>query len=350
MKTCYWNGARFATALLVAWTLGQEAKAQPLGPITVTREGSQLTLSWDSAAGKPYRLQSSVDLSGPWQRVGTQPEPLVASGSRLSCAVSSTEGMQFYRVLELSGFGPDRMVWISPGTFTMGSPTEEEERRDDEGPQTVVTITRGFWMGKYEATQGDWMIGPDPSFFNGIKNRPEPVDFTDPNRPVEQVTFATAVFYCGRITEMTRDSGWIAPNWAYRLPTEAEWEYACRAGTTTRFSHGDDPGYGDLASYAWYGESTGAGSTHSRGQKLPNPWGLYDMGGNVAEWCQDWYGPYPGGEVTDPRGPLTGTAHVLRGGNWCSPPSSCRSGSRRSWGIPSWYDSGTGFRLVLAPE
>jgi len=136
----------------------------------------------------------------------------------------------------------------------------------------------------------------------------------------------------------------------YRLPTEAEWEYACRAWTSTRFSYGDDPGYNNLTNYAWYGANSG-GTTHSVGQKLPNPWGLYDMHGNVFEWCQDWWSDsLPGGIVLDPQGPVTGIwARVYRGGFWFHDAWYCRSAFRT--GNRDAFDRNyfIGFRVVLAP-
>jgi formylglycine-generating enzyme len=134
----------------------------------------------------------------------------------------------------------------------------------------------------------------------------------------------------------------------YRLPTEAEWEYACRAGTRTRFSYGDDPDYANLTHHAWYGEPLASGTTHLVGGKLPNPWGLYDMHGNVSEWCQDWEGAYPGGAVLDPQGPASGWVRVIRSAGWDYGPESCRS-AYRNQGTPesAWID--VGFRVVLAP-
>ena len=133
----------------------------------------------------------------------------------------------------------------------------------------------------------------------------------------------------------------------YRLPTEAEWEYACRAWTSTPFSYGDDLDDTDLPQYAWYDANSGA-ATHAVGQKLPNPWGLYDMNGNVAEWCQDWYSPYPGGLALDPQGPATGSARVGRSGLWLRPGSYCRPAWRNA-AAPDFAADGGGFRMVLAP-
>ena len=220
----------------------------------------------------------------------------------------------------------------------MGSPTNELDRCDGEGPQTAVTISRGYWMGKYEVTQGEYLevMGSNPSRFTG-----------DTNRPVETVTWYDATNYCGQLTQRERAAGRIATNSVYRLPTEAEWEYACRAWTSTRFSYGDDPGYTNLTNYAWYDGNSG-GTTHPVGQKLANPWGLYDLHGNVWEWCQDWYGEYPGGMAVDPQGPATGSDRVIRGGLWLLYARLCRSAHRTCY----YPDSGLsliGFRVVLAP-
>ena len=184
------------------------------------------------------------------------------------------------------------MIFIPPGTFRMGSPTNEVGRLKDEGPQTVVTLTKGFYISPYKVTQTDyqWVIGTYPSFFTG--------DFT---RPVETVSWEDATNYCARLTQRERAARLIGTNCVYRLPTEAEWEYACRALTSTRFSYGDDPDYANLADYAWYLDNSGE-TTHPVGKKLPNPWGLYDVHGGLWEWCQDWYGPYPGGNAVDPQG------------------------------------------------
>jgi formylglycine-generating enzyme required for sulfatase activity len=134
----------------------------------------------------------------------------------------------------------------------------------------------------------------------------------------------------------------------YRLPTEAEWEYACRAWTSTRFSYGDDPGYTNLTDYAWYFDNSG-GMTHPVGQKLPNLWGLYDMHGNVWEWCQDWWSDnLPGGIALDPQGPATGSYRVFRGGGWSGDGGLCRSAIRGDIG-PFPRSSEAGFRVVLAP-
>jgi len=186
--------------------------------------------------------------------------------------------------------------------------------------------------------QGEYLavIGSNPSVFTG-----------DTNLPVDSVSWFNAANYCGKLTLRERAAGRISTNSMYRLATEAEWEYACRAWTSTRFSYGDDPGYTSATNYAWYDVNSGS-TTHPVGQKLPNRWGLYDMHGNLSEWCQDWYGPYPGGIALDPQGPATGSTRVTRGGLWLRPASLCRS-ARRAGNPPEFMLDGAGFRVVLTP-
>ena len=228
------------------------------------------------------------------------------------------------------------LVKIEPGTFMMGSPGHNS----DEGPPTRVTISKGFSMSKYEVTQGQYeaVMGANPSRFKG-----------NLNLPVENVSWVDATNFCAKLTEQEQQAGRLPEGYMYRLPTEAECEYACRAGTTTRFSYGDDPEHVELGEYAWYDENSG-GKTHPVGQKKPNPWGLHDMHGNVWEWCLDWYTlSLPGGSVTDPKGPSSGSSRVLRGGFWYSYAGYCRS-ANRDYFRPDYTDDGLyGFRPVLAP-
>jgi formylglycine-generating enzyme required for sulfatase activity len=193
-------------------------------------------------------------------------------------------------------------------------------------------------MGKYEVTQGEYvaMMGSNPSSFTG-----------NLNRPVEQVTWYEATNYCARLTAQERTTGRLPAGWVYRLPTEAEWEYAARAGTTTRFSYGDDPGYAQLGNFAWYSSNSG-NTTHPVGQKQTNPWGLNDMYGNVWEWCLDRRADsLPGGSVTDPMGPASGSARVLRGDSWGNVGRFCRS-AYRGYSAPDFRYGDIGFRAVLA--
>jgi formylglycine-generating enzyme required for sulfatase activity len=248
----------------------------------------------------------------------------------------------FYRTIRLgSGSLPTPgpgFVWVPPGQFTMGSPSDELGRNLDEGPQTIVTLTRGFFIGRHEVTRGEYstLVGADPSHFTGGTT----------NYPVENLTWEQATNYCGTLTQRERTASRLSAGWVYRLPTEAEWEYACRAGTTNRFHYGNDPGAAQLGNYAWFYSNAGI-MTSSVTEKLPNAWGLYDIAGNVLEWCLDWHAAsYPGGSVTDPQGPAAGFFHVARGGGYSSPANGCRSAYR--WGECS-HCWDVGFRIVLAP-
>lgn len=230
------------------------------------------------------------------------------------------------------------LVFITSGTFRMGSPPSEVDREDDE-VQHTVTLTKGFYMGKYLVTQGEYLavVGTNPSKFKG-----------DTNRPVEMVSWIDATNYCAKRTQQEAVAGRIPAGSQYRLPTEAEQEYACRAWTSDRrFYYGDDPGYTDLTDYAWYGGNNG-GTSHLVGQKPPNAWGLYDMVGNVQEWCQDWYGPYSDGSVTDPEGPDSGSTRVARGGGFADAPKFFRSALRNELMADSKLFF-VGFRVVLVP-
>jgi formylglycine-generating enzyme required for sulfatase activity len=175
---------------------------------------------------------------------------------------------RFYRALLQTP--PTNMVFIRPSTFEMGSPTNEIGHRADESPRTVVSITRGFWMGRHEVTQGEYLavVGSNPSQFTG-----------DLNRPVESVSWPAATNYCALLTAQHLAAGLISPGSRYRLPTEAEWEYAARAGTSTRFSHGEDPNATNLTNHAWYFANSGFGTHQSR--KAPNPWPLRRGGQRV---------------------------------------------------------------------
>jgi formylglycine-generating enzyme required for sulfatase activity len=246
---------------------------------------------------------------------------------------------KFYRALLQSP--PTNMVFIPPNTFTMGSPTNEQDRSIFEGPQTTVTLTRGFWIGKYEVTQGEYLsiMNTNPSVF--------PVDLSN---PVSSVSWLDATNYCGKLTQRELAAGRIPAGSQYRLPTEAEWECAMRAGTSTRFSYGDDPTYGSLTTYAWFASNSGL-TAHPVGQKVPNPWGLYDMEGNVVEWCQDWFGLLPGGVQTDPTGPASSGSgrKVIRGGAYDNSEQGCRSAARFLFPAgPFDTDTDLGFRVVLA--
>ena len=215
---------------------------------------------------------------------------------------------------------------IPAGTFTMGEGDQADRAHD-------VTLTKSFKMSVHEITQAQYeqVMGINPSEFKGADN------------PVETVNWDDAVDFCRRLSELPAEKE--AGN-VYRLPTEAEWEYACRAGTTTKYSFGDDES--DFGEYGWYRENSGI-TTHPVGSKLPNAWGLYDMHGNVYEWCQDRHGDYPSGSVTDPTGPAVGSSRVFRGGCWFYSVEFCRSAIRYGYG-PSLRVSCLGFRVCLSPS
>jgi formylglycine-generating enzyme required for sulfatase activity len=213
-------------------------------------------------------------------------------------------------------------VLIPAGEFQMGTSDGDK----DEQPVHTVRISKPFYLGKYEVTQAQWqaVMGNNPSGFTG-----------DPARPVEKVSWEDVQEFIRRLN--TTESGVT-----YRLPTEAEWEYAARAGTTTAYSFGNDKG--QLGQYAWCGD-TGGGETHPVGKLKPNAWGLYDMHGNVWEWGQDWYGPYTAGAAVDPAGPSSGSNRVLRGGSWYNGAGSCRS-AYRIGASPGNRSGNLGFRLL----
>jgi formylglycine-generating enzyme required for sulfatase activity len=232
-----------------------------------------------------------------------------------------------------------KWVWIPPGQFVMGSPTNELARYADEGPQTTVALTRGFWMGRFLVTQKEYtqLMGTNPSWFHGSLDL-----------PVDTITWEEASAYCAKLTAVDLAAGKIPPSYAYRLPTEAEWEYAARAGTSRRYSFGDDLTETAINEYAWFVANSG-GTTHVSGERKPNQWGLFDMYGNVWQWCSDQYGAYPGGFVVDPKGTTTSDHHVFRGGSWVRVAADCRA-ARRNQREPNTTNHDQGFRLVLSPS
>jgi formylglycine-generating enzyme required for sulfatase activity len=219
---------------------------------------------------------------------------------------------------------------IQPGTFTMGSPSNEAGRTNDE-TKHQVTISSPYYMGVYEVTQKQYreLMHENPSEFQGDDLPVESVSYEDVQQFIEKLNALPSEVAAGR---------------KYSLPTEAQWEYACRAGSRTSFYFGD--ARSQLDDYAWYDGNSGS-KTHAVGQKKPNAWGLYDMHGNIYEWCSDWYGAYPTGSLTNPMGPSTGSLRVLRGGSWFSDAALCRSSFRLRY-VPSYRSHNLGFRLALS--
>jgi len=263
-----------------------------------------------------------------------------------SCASGPEGGAAGPAPAFVSTAADDTMILVPGGTFEMGSPAG----RDDERPVRTVRVAP-FLMDVCEVTQAQWdrLVLGNPSHFKG------------PGRPVEQISWAEAALFCNKRSraegltpcydEDTARCNFDADG--YRLPTEAEWEYACRAGTRTAYFFGDDPA--DLDRAAWFKDNA-AKTTHPVGAKAPNAWGLFDMHGHVAEWCQDFYAEGYGaaGDVTDPRGPASGEERVLRGGSWRSTADACRAAARASE-APGFADvcfgyEAYGFRCVRRAE
>jgi formylglycine-generating enzyme required for sulfatase activity len=236
---------------------------------------------------------------------------------------------------------------VPTGRFLMGSTDEDPRAGDSEKPQHEVTISRPFHLGRFEVTQEQWeaVMGSNPYTLDrsnpyytlpGMAER-----ITRPEHPAT-VSWDDAQTFLDRLNALEGGS-------RYRLPTEAEWEYAARAGTSTAYSFGDDEG--DLDRHAWYGEDFSSGGTHPVGSKLPNPWGLYDVHGNAWEWVQDFYDPayYSVSPSVDPTGPDQGTERVVRGGSWHVTADDWRSAFRRDY-APDYRGISIGFRVVRTPD
>ena len=237
------------------------------------------------------------------------------------------------------------MVLIPAGRFTMGSPFLGNDAHNEERPQHRVRITKPFYLGTCPVTQEQWaaVMGNNPSAFKGPKN------------PVEQVSWDDCQQFLDKLARFRRaQPGNLPPDRGeFQLPTEAQWEYSCRAGSTTQYCFGDDEA--ELGEYAWFDKNSG-GKTHPAGEKKPNAWGLHDVHGNVWEWCQDWY---DGGYYTtcaiseltsmtptsDPNGPSAGSFRVVRGGDWQGPATACRSAIRGRY-TPENRRSFLGFRVA----
>ena len=305
----------------------------PVSPEEAVREKAdgpeKPTHNEPSPVPTPGVEPSSKQRAAPPFRLSRRTVALSAAG--LACAI----GLGWYVSLRPSGSSPSvppavttqthsgretkvnpkdnlRYVWIPPGQFMMGCSPGDSECHDDEKPAHQVSISHGFWMGQTEVTQ---------AAYKAVTGKPNPSEFKGDDLPVEQVSWEEAKSYCEAV--------------GMRLPTEAEWEYAARAGSLAAR-------YGNLGDVAWYTGNSG-GRTHPVAQKSPNAWGLYDVLGNVWEWCGDWYDHYPAESQQDPTGPKSGTQKVVRGGSWDNIPRGVRVSLRVRSG-PAFRSDYIGFR------
>ena len=226
-----------------------------------------------------------------------------------------------------------KLVLIPKGSFMMGMVVDDAE-------QHQVTISQDYYLGVTEVTQEQYerVMGNNPSLFQR-----DLIKGSSSDHPVDSVSWDDAVEFCKKLSDLPKEK---KAGRVYRLPTEAEWEYACRAGSKTRHSFGDDEE--SLGDYAWFDGNSNE-QTHPVGQKKANAWGLYDMHGNVWEWCSDWYGDYPKGAVSDPIGPREGSDRVRRGGSCSSYATFCQSAHRQK-SRPFFWDFHRGFRIALSPS
>jgi len=253
------------------------------------------------------------------------------------------------RTVQLPGGATLALIHIPGGRFAMGSPEDEPGRVADER-QHVVALTQPYWLGRTEVTQAQWTAVMQRTIEDqrrlatqeraGTANAEQALWGVGPAHPMYYVSWDEAVDFCRRVNALESERGRIPAGYGFWLPTEAQWEFACRAGSTGPHAAG-----GTLDEQAWY-EPNAGGTTHPVGTKVSNAWGLHDMQGNVSEWCADHYGDYPSGTVIDPLGPESGANRVERGGHWANPESLCRAARRN--GVPgNRRYSSLGFRLAL---
>jgi len=315
----------------------------------VTREAGQ---AWaePGAAGHDARdgnVTASVTVTGTVDMNSTGTYILtysVADAAGNTATANRTVTVVGNRSVDLNATVAMDMLWVPAGTFTMGSPTTEAGRASDREDEHNVSLTQGFYLGKYEVTQAQYeavMTGNTDSLSATPSQWPN-----NPNRPVEKVSWADAQIFLTRLN--AQQSANIPAGWAYVLPTESQWEYACRAGTTTAYSWGASIASSN-ANYNWDGGANDGNDfkqTRDVGQYGANPWGFFDMHGNVWEWTADWYqAAYPiGNPVIDPTGPASGSYRVIRGGSWRYGGAYLRS-AKRSIYSPGLRNGIIGFRV-----
>jgi formylglycine-generating enzyme required for sulfatase activity/serine/threonine protein kinase len=307
--------------LRATWT--PETPDQYLATALVAIRGGQREAALKAAEGHPLHPRYAKQLAS-------------AAVEQVKPVEPTTTTSPAQASIDLGGGVTMEFALIPAGEFLMGSPENEPRRDPNEGPQRRIRISRPFYMGKYEVTQEQWerVMGNNPSEFKGAEN------------PVDQVSWNDCQEFLNKLNALVKGRG------TFRLPTEAEWEYACRAGTTTPFHTGntistDQANYHGNYNYGDGRKGVYRDKTVPVGSFRPNAWGLYDMHGNVWEWCQDWSGPYGKATETDPTGPKTGPSRVLRGGSWNHIPRNCRS-ANRNWNAPDRRLTNVGFRVVAS--
>jgi formylglycine-generating enzyme required for sulfatase activity len=281
--------------------------------------------------GKPQPLVEEPEMlqEGPEAEVSEPDVVEEPKAAKEAAAVREERSQRLGLPVEITNRFGMKLVLIPAGEFMMGSPGSDDDAFHDEKPQRRVKITKPFYLGVTEVTQEQYeqVMGENPSEFKD-----------DPQCPVEKVSWEDAEKFCERLSEKEGKT--------YQLPTEAQWEYACRSGSTTKWCFGDSES--QLDDYAWYDDNSG-NTTHPVGQKKPNAWGLYDMHGNVWEWCANWWDDdYSESSSTDPTGPSSGSVRVGRGGGWYDAAWYCRSAYRYG-GPPGIGVDHLGFRVSLVP-
>ena len=295
-------------------------------------EGNELVINYTEAL---YQSEDAVR----WEKVENAVNPYkIMMGQKNLYFCSKKEPVNKNFTLFLSDVASLNMIWVEPGSFGMGSPENEIGRSNDEKLHQVI-LTKGYWLGMSEVTQGQYktVTGENPSGTQGME------------LPVEKVTWFEAISFCTKINELEKIAGRLPEGYEYSLPTEAQWEYACRAGTSTPLNSGKELSPNNMDEVGWY-QGNSYLQTHPVETKQKNFWGFYDMHGNAWEWCRDWYSStyYEDAVMVDPKGPETGARRVLRGGSWSESMEDCRSAVRYYFN-PNERANYAGFRLALVP-
>ncbi|MFO1004665.1 MAG: SUMF1/EgtB/PvdO family nonheme iron enzyme [Planctomycetaceae bacterium] len=342
------------------------AKKAADGEITLAELSEHVSSSTYDYVRKKYQgakqapeLKGEFRLSIPLISVAVatpaKPKPVMPKPSPASKSSGFVAGTRAGEVQEITlpGDVKMKMVWCPPGTFTMGSPASEKDREDNEN-QVEVALTKGYWLGQTEVTQAQWtaVMGSTSKPWSGKDYVQEgsnyPASYVSHGMKEDgSVEADSATAFCERLTELERKASRLPSGWKYALPSEAEWEYACRAGTKTAYSFGNDES--QLSEYAWWGGILGDGNAkteqygHAVGTKKANAWGLFDMHGNLYEWCRDGYADQPLGGA-DPVNTSAVDRRVLRGGSWGLSARSTRS-AFRNWYTPEDRGDNSGFRV-----